>query len=159
MNEKDIKKTVDRMFELLGVLVTDIEQTQDEKLNSICFRVTSDESHLLIGERGANLLALNHLLKKMVDTQSTKASLESKNFFVDVNNYQQKRIDELRARAVMLAERARFFKRNVEMDPMSSYERMIVHSEFTDIPDINTESEGQGRDRRIVLRFIEQIED
>ena len=41
------------------------------------------------------------------------------------------------------------------MDPMSSYERMIVHSFFAETPDIKTESKGEGRDRRVVIKFKE----
>ena len=41
------------------------------------------------------------------------------------------------------------------MDPMSSYERMIVHAEFTDTKDIATESTGYGRERRVTIRYTE----
>ena len=99
------------------------------------------------------MLALNHLMKRIVDKKEDE-SLPS--FLVDVNDYQKKRIDDIRARAHMLAERARYFKSSVEMDPMSSYERMIVHAEFTEVPDIKTESTGNGRDRRVVLRYCEE---
>ena len=70
-------------------------------------------------------------------------------------SYQKKRIDDVRAKAHILAERARYFKSSVEMDPMSSYERMIVHAEFTNTNDIVTVSTGQGRERRIIIRFSE----
>jgi predicted RNA-binding protein Jag len=56
----------------------------------------------------------------------------------------------------MLAERARYFKSSIEMDPMSSYERMIVHAEFTETPDIATESAGFGKDRHVVLKYTEE---
>jgi predicted RNA-binding protein Jag len=41
------------------------------------------------------------------------------------------------------------------MDPMSSYERMIVHAEFSESSDIATESIGAGKERRVVIRFSE----
>jgi len=42
------------------------------------------------------------------------------------------------------------------MDPMSSYERMIVHAEFTETPDIVTESAGFGRERHVIIKFSEE---
>src|SRR3990167_2911908 len=82
---------------------------------------------------------------------------EKLQFFIDINDYQKKRIDDIRTKAHMLAERARYFKSSVEMDPMSSYERMIVHAEFTDSPDITTESSGYGKDRHLVLKYREPV--
>jgi spoIIIJ-associated protein len=76
-------------------------------------------------------------------------------FMVDVNKYQTKRIDELRLKAKMLAERARYFRTSMPMDPMSGYDRLIVHAEFTNTPDIRTESSGIGKDRHVVIYFDE----
>jgi spoIIIJ-associated protein len=74
---------------------------------------------------------------------------------VDVNEYQKKHIEEIRSKARILAERARYFKSSVDMEPMSAYERMIIHSEFASSPDISTESIGKGKDRHVVLRYTE----
>src|SRR3989344_1629997 len=72
------------------------------------------------------------------------------------NDYQEKRIQELKNRAQIMAERARFFKSNIECPPMNPYERMIIHSFFSDVPDIKTESTGFGRDRRVVIKYVSQ---
>ena len=45
-------------------------------------------------------------------------------------------------------------KSSVEMDPMSSYERMIVHTELKTFPHIKTESAGEGRGRHIVVKYV-----
>ncbi len=55
----------------------------------------------------------------------------------------------------MLAKRARSFKIDVEMDPMTSYERMLVHSHLEGRPNIKTESIGEGKERRLVIKFVE----
>lgn len=136
----------------LGVVVTSVEEEFDEKTTSQRFMVVTPETSILIGEGGTRLLALNHLMKRIVEK---KFSTEATAFMVDVNGYQKKQVEDIRTKAHILAERARYFKSSVEMDPMSSYERMIVHSEFAESPDISTESVGVGRDRRIVLRYSE----
>ncbi len=110
----------------------------------------------MIGVRGAHLSALNHLLRRIVWKQQGEESPESTvDFRVDVNDYHEKLRAELTQRAHILAGRARSFKTNVEMDPMSSYERMIVHALFQDTPDIKTESVGEGSKRRVVIKYIE----
>ena len=52
----------------------------------------------------------------------------------------------------LLAQRARLFKHDVEMGPMSAYERLVVHELFADDPEIKTESQGEGKFRHIVLK-------
>lgn len=137
----------------LGVSFTDIVVESDEKTKSLRFVIQTPESAILIGEHGARLLALNHLVKRIVEHDGKD---EESSFFIDVNDYQKKHIEEIRMKAKMLAERARYFKSSVEMDPMSSYERMIVHSEFSEVSDIKTESAGVGKERRVILKYTEE---
>lgn len=135
----------------MGVPYTSVGVEEDERIKSHRFVITTLDSAILIGENGTRLLSLNHLVKRMV----TKDDETPASFMIDVNDYQKKRIDDIRAKAHMLAERARYFKSSVEMEPMSSYERMLVHAEFTDTPDIATESVGYGRDRKVVIKHTE----
>jgi spoIIIJ-associated protein len=78
------------------------------------------------------------------------------NVFIDINGYQKKRFDELKNIAHMMAERARYFKSNIEVDPMPAFERRIVHMFLEDAKDIKTESEGQGSNRRVVIKYINE---
>lgn len=144
----------------LSIQVDAITRDFDEKMSTMRFQISSPDSGLLIGERGARLQSLNYLLKKMAEKALGKGDESAKDdipsFMVDVNNYQAKRIEELRTKASMLAERARYFRTSMPMEPMSSYERMIIHAEFTGVPDIRTESSGSGKDRHVVLYFDEK---
>lgn len=124
----------------------DIEETSEQ----VVFQIHSQESAKLIGNRGETVRALNHIAKKAFEN-----SKEDTRFLIDVNGYRTKKIEELKQTAKLLADRARSLKYNVEMTPMSSYERMIVHSTLTDEPNIATESHGEGRDRRVVIRYVE----
>lgn len=118
------------------------------------FLIKTKEPELLIGRDGLTLLALNHIVRKMAEGPSEAEPAET-NFIVDVNDYQKNKIEDLKQRAKMMAERARFFKSSVELDPMSSYERMIIHSFLEPVPDVTTESIGQGPTRHIVIRYQE----
>lgn len=149
--EQYIKETLRTLLGHLGVVVNDIVVEEDLHTKSFRYLVSTPDAAILIGENGDRLLALNHIVKRIVEHNKDDAGA----FFVDINDYQKKRIEDIRAKAHMLAERARYFKSSVEMDPMSSYERMIVHAEFTEVSDITTESSGQGRERKVILRYTE----
>ena len=140
-----IIETVSTLLRLTGVVINGVTEDRDAKTGSLRYAISTPESLLLIGEGGARLLALNHLMKRIVEK---KFGEHAPQFMLDINDYQKKQVDEIRAKAHMLAERARYFKSTVEMDPMSSYERMIVHAEFTDASDISTESIGYGKERK-----------
>ena len=151
-HEAYIIDTLKTLLTHMSVAYSDISTEKDERTSSVRFMISTPDSAILIGERGDRLMAINHLMKRMVEKRSENAELS---FLIDINNYQKKHIDDIRAKANMLAERALYFKSSVEMDPMSSYERMIVHAEFTDIRDIATESTGYGKDRRVIIRYTE----
>ena len=68
--------------------------------------------------------------------------------------YHLKHVKTLEGQAKMLAERARTFKYDVEMSPMSSYDRLIVHSSLQGSPDVATQSSGEGSLRHIVIKYI-----
>jgi spoIIIJ-associated protein len=115
--------------------------------------VLSKDSKQLIGPHGEHMRALNTLARRLVET---KWGEEAANFLVDINGYYEEKMETVRANARMLAQRARLFKHDVEMSPMSPYERLVVHELFSDDPEIKTESEGEGKFRHVVLKFKER---
>jgi spoIIIJ-associated protein len=117
---------------------------------SALYLVSSSDSALLIGTRGENLRALNYLVKKIVENKFGEEY--GRAVTVDVGGYQKKQIEDVQNNARMLAERVRLFRSSVEMSPMSSYERMIVHALFSEDPAVMTESEGEGPHRRVVIK-------
>ena len=73
---------------------------------------------------------------------------------MDINGYQKKKIDNLKNMAHMMSERAKYFKSNIEIDPMPAFERRIIHMFLENEKDIKTESEGEGSNRRVVVKYI-----
>ncbi len=147
----DIKKIVEQMLVIMNIKA-EIDILDDPDTNLTFFTIQTEEPSLLIGFKGETLSALSHVLKKISDTSSSEEKKLS--FIVDVNGYQKKRISEIKDKATILVERARYYKSSVEMDPMSPYERMIVHSIFSEDPQIKTGSVGEGRERRVVIEYI-----
>ncbi len=116
------------------------------------FLIKTHEGALLIGENGQNLLALSHIVKKIVD-QTLNEPKETKPIFsLDVNDYQAKRIEDLKNLARLNAQRVRYFKKEIIMRPMTSFERRIIHAVLTECPDITTESTGEEPNRKVVIK-------
>lgn len=105
-------------------------------------------SSMLIGERGNNLIALEHLIKKLLQ----KRCGEEKKFSLDINDYRMRRLEDLKQDVKAAAKEVRLYKKEVPLRPMSSFERRIVHLLLAEYPDITTESIGQEPDRRVVIK-------
>jgi len=146
MNTDTIKKTLEELLTHLGVAFDEVEVT--ELFGQPLFRIKTQESKHLIGTRGNTLRALTHIIKNMF-----RDSADGTRFMIDINDYKTKKITAIQDTAQMLAQRALSLKYDVEMQPMSSYERMIVHNVLTDIEDIETSSIGEGRERRVVIKY------
>ncbi len=142
-----IEPVVKTLLEKLAIAYDGIEVT--ESLGSTVFTIRTTESGKLIGNHGETLSALNHVVKKMLESKLGKED----HFVVDVNGYHQKQVKSLEDQARLVAERARTFRYDVELSPMSAYERMIIHSTLKEMPDIETVSHGEGKLRHIVVRY------
>ena len=112
--------------------------------------IKADNPKILIGTRGETIRAIDYLVKKIAEQKG----VEDLYFLVDINDYRLKQIEDLQNKARMMAERAKSFEYDVELAPMSAYERLIVHTALSEMEGIQTESQGEGRNRRIVIRYI-----
>jgi len=112
--------------------------------------ITVADPALLVGQDGEHLRALNMLAKRMVEKAHGE---DAAVFLIDINGYHEAKMEHVRQEARALAQRARLFKHDVEMPPLSSYERLVVHELFANDPEINTESAGEGKFRHIVLKY------
>lgn len=120
-----------------------------ESLGSTVFTIQTNESPALIGADGEPLAALDHLIKRMVEKQLPPHA----RITIDVNGYHQRGIKAQEDQARVVGERARTFKYDIELPPMSAYERMIVHSTLKGVSDIETISHGEGPLRHIVVHY------
>lgn len=144
-----IKKTIEEILEKMTVS-GEIEILESQECPQ--FIIRTKEAGILIGENGQNLVALNHVLKKIVENKLKEDREEKFQFLLDVNDYQAKRMEELKNLARMSAQRVRYFKKEIMMEPMNAYERRIVHATLTEYPDIITESAGEEPKRRVVIK-------
>ena len=72
--------------------------------------------------------------------------------YVDVNNYRKERERLIVEIAKAAAREVLITKADVELPPMNAYERRLVHTELATRPDVKTESAGDKRDRRVIVK-------
>jgi len=139
---------ISELLSLLGVSYESITVSAGQRT---VVAVSTQEEAVLLGQNGDTLRALTMVARRMVEH---KYGEEAATFLIDVNGHQEAKLEDVRQSARMLAQRARLFKHEVELPPMSSYERLVVHELFANDPEIKTESAGEGKFRHIVLKFI-----
>jgi spoIIIJ-associated protein len=131
---------------------------KSEIAGQVIFSIEAGEAgKALVGTHGDTVYALDLLVKKIVETKTFKAGATGEAreplFMIDVNGYRTQKIKDLQAKALMMAERARSLQYDVELSPMSAYERLIVHTTLQNEPHVKTESLGEGRGRRVVIKY------
>jgi len=151
-----VETTLKEMLSLLGASYTSVKK--EEVAGQAVFSIETDEAKTLIGAHGDVIQALDMLIKKIVEKKAAPENQEESLFLIDVNGYRAQKIRDLQAKALMMAERARSFQYDVELEPMSAYERLIVHSSLSGAPNVKTESQGDGRGRRVVIRYVAEKE-
>ncbi len=153
-NNKVIKELIEKILQKLSIDFEDITICDDGNDN-FRFAIKSKDSGILIGAEGNNIKALNHIIKQIV-RKNENEKIGNINFFVDVNDYQTKNIERIKNKALEMAKKAVFFRRDIELDPMTSFERLIVHSVLADNENIETASFGIGSSRKICIKFKEK---
>jgi len=150
----DTKEQVQQLIEAT-LAKMNIEATIEtaELLGGVCYQIKTLDGGALIGENGQNMLALYYLVKRMAERQLGSEPMQ---FSIDVNDYQRKRVEEIKERARMGAQRVRYFKKEVVMQPMTAYERRVIHITLAEDPDIVTESRGEGEVRSVVIKPVSQ---
>lgn len=155
-HQDKIKEIIEQIFKHTSCTISKCEVSLDGDI--LWCMIETPDSSFMIGRDGETLRSLNHLVQRIIEKDSIVDGViadKGPNIFVDVNGYQKKRFDNLKNIAHMMAERARYFKSNIEIEPMPSYERRIIHMFLEGAKNVKTESEGYGPNRRVVIKYVE----
>lgn len=120
-----------------GVMYVDILGAQDDEGMGI-----------LIGRHGQTLEALQDLVRAAVQRRTEDRC----RVMVDVEDYRKRRRAQLAAKARETANRVKRTGRQEQLEPMNAYERKIVHDAAGEIAGVETASEGEDPERRVVVR-------
>src|SRR5256885_11013980 len=126
------KELLDTILGYLGFVVQ-IDETQSEGGNPT-LQIYREEAHPLIGRNGETLEAIQFLLNRLLQAKDKDAE----KVIVDCEHYRSMREDRIVQRVRELADRVRITGRSLQLEPMNSYERRLVHNAFKDDPDVAT---------------------
>ncbi len=139
------KPTLEKLLELLGFPATIEEHTIDD---GILLDVKSDDSGRLIGRQGQTLSDLQYITNRLLFQQDQNAP----KVMVDVSGYRAQAREALVKKAKDAAEKVRRWGDVVELEPLSAFDRRIIHHALKDDPDIETQSvEVEGTDKKAML--------
>lgn len=139
------KVTLEKLLELLGFPATVSEQQLDDGLT---LDVKTDDSGRLIGRQGQTLSDLQYIANRLLFQQDQNAPKVT----VDVAGYRSQAREALVKKAKDAAEKVRRWGDIVELEPMSAFDRRVVHQALKDDPDIETQSvEVDGTDKKAML--------
>jgi spoIIIJ-associated protein len=138
-----LRAVVTRVVQTLGLEATvDVTETDEELLAT----VDGDDLGLLIGKHGSTIDALQHVAMRIALQGG-----ERKQVTVDAAGYRARRAEALHRSADRAVADALCFERPVELEPMRAPERKVVHTYLAERTDIETHSEGDEPDRRLVV--------
>jgi spoIIIJ-associated protein len=145
-----VRAMVARVVQAIGLYATvDIDESDEE----IRATVNGDDLGLLIGKHGSTIDALQHLAFRA----AYRGEEKRKQVTVDAAGYRERREGALHRMADRAAAEALEYDRPVELEPMRATERKIVHTYLSERADVETHSEGDEPDRRLVVSPVERF--
>lgn len=142
--------------EFIDTLLADMEIKADVEViatrkSDRQINIVGDEAGVLIGHHGDTLEALQYLTNLAANKREEDESRDYVHITVDVENYRSKREATLRSLARRMASKVLKNGKSVMLEPMSPYERRIIHSEVQGIEGVSTNSIGVDAGRRVVI--------
>jgi spoIIIJ-associated protein len=137
------REFVERVAAAIGADVTVGAAERDDVVTITCF---GEDLGLFIGKHGQTIDAIQYLANAIVRTEGGAHEV-----VVDAAGYRARRRAALQAVAQRAARRAAATGKEIELDPMTSIERKVVHEALKDDPEVETESEGTEPNRYVVV--------
>jgi len=151
------KSILERLLAEMGVVASVILQAkasiegEEGATAPIALDIEGDDLGILIGRRGQTLSYLQYIVRLIVAHQTQ----DWVPIIIDVEGYKQRRYEALQALAWRLAEQVKVRGVPFSLEPMSAYERRIIHLSLADHPDVTTQSIGEGEARKVVILLKE----
>lgn len=153
ISEENLEKTKIKLEEILKELfriTNESEISYEVKIgkNQINLTLNGDNVAHLIGYKGKTIESFQSILNSMLQREDE----EYAKVFVEVNNYKKQKEEKLKRLANKMADNVIRFRKPIKLEPMSAYERLIIHTELANRKDIETISQGEEPRRRVVIR-------
>lgn len=144
---------------ILGLLSLEGSFEVVEGPEEISVSIEANDPGRLIGFKGETLDALQLIINQILGRQITNEHKEGeeevkfKRVVIDVAGWRKQKEGDLERRARVWAEEVLEKKQPVELDPMPSWQRRIIHMVIADVPGVESESIGEGKERHLVIKL------
>ena len=146
-NQDKIVSYLQNIVIAMGYPDATVEFSEDGNRHFTLNIKTEENTSLIIGKRGSTLNSLQFL----VNNYAKKFSSHFFRIEVDCDDYRESRKKTLEELALNLAKKSKKTGRPVELEPMTSVERKIIHNALTGIKNVETESRGDEPYRYLVI--------
>jgi spoIIIJ-associated protein len=149
LKKEDVAKIKDEVLEFFRKMGIEVEiEILPQKDLTLPINLKTDDFQILIGEEGKTLFEIQHLLKTILKKKINEE------FYIDLDvaGYKKKKITYLKELAKSVADEVSLTKKERVLEPMSPFERRIIHLELASRPDVTTESIGKEPKRRVVIK-------
>ena len=156
LERREVAEGEDMSYDFIRTVILDIGLNATAELYSCDdgtrrINIKGDDASTLIGHHGDTLDALQYLANLASARKNIHGERDKSRVTLDIEGYRAKREETLRALARRMAAKALRNRRSVMLEPMSAYERRIIHSEIQSIEGVSTNSIGSDNNRKIVI--------
>lgn len=145
--EENISEFLNKFFKQINLENINFEILNEK--NRVRVNVTGENLNNLIGYRGETLNALQTLVSRI----GNKGIEEKYRIVFDIEGYRNKRIKALQDLAVKVSKTALKNKKSITLEPMSAFERKIIHDKLQENSKVTTHSIGREPNRRVVIEI------
>lgn len=145
--KNNISNFLDKFLKQINAENTKFEIVRDE--NIVNLNINGENLNSLIGYRGETLNALQTLISRI----GNKGLEKRHRIIVDIEGYRNKRIKALQDLAVKVSKTVMKNKKSIKLEPMSAFERKIIHDKLQENPKVTTHSVGKEPNRKVVIEL------
>lgn len=153
LNDNQAENTKSKLEEIMSEIFkitgeNNIKYEIKKDGNQILLNIEGDNVAHLIGYRGKTIESFQSLINSMLQREDE----EYAKIFVEINGYKKQKEEKLKKLANKMSDNVIKFRKPIKLEPMSAYERLIIHTELANRNDVETESIGEEPNRRVVIK-------
>lgn len=153
IDDQKAQKTIDELKIILQDIFNitgdkNIEYNFEKTEYGVSLYINSEELAHLIGYRGRTIEAFQLIINSILQRENNDFA----KVFIEINDYKKKREEKLRIFADRMADNVLKYRKPIKLEPMTPYERMIIHKQLAKRNNIETESVGEEPNRRVIIK-------